>query len=161
MKKDYKFWILSAAASIIFGAVIFLALCLVCRYWMSGYIAGLPVEENARVVWRLLGGAVGFTSAMWFMTLRVRKKDRQDSENALEAERERLRNIHGGNYTATLFELFDDNHNKESFTLYGERVRPGRGAGPMFILWRFLSVLCTFFAVVTCFVTLCMLLSVT
>lgn len=161
MKKDYKFWILSAITSIIFGLITFLAVCLLCRYWMSGYIAGLPEADNAPVVWRTLGGAIGFTSAMWFMTLRVRKKDKRDTENALEAERERLKNIHGGNYAASLFDLFDDNRNMESFTIYGERVRPGRGAGPMFVLWRFLSVLCTFFAVVTCFVTLCMLLSVT
>lgn len=161
MKRDYKFWILSAASSIIFGAVIFLAVCLLCRYWMSGYISEIPEAEIARVVWRVLGGAIGLTCAMWFMTARVRKKDKCDAENALEAERERLRNIHGGNYTATLFELFDDNHNKESYTIYGERVRPGRGAGPMFILWRFLSVLCTFFALTTCLITVCMLLSVT
>ena len=76
-------------------------------------------------------------------------------EERLKAQTERYA------YTASLFDMIDDEGNKEFFTLYGNKVKPGEDYGPGYIALRMAALICMFFTIGTGLIMVCMLLSVT
>ncbi|MGM9937358.1 MAG: hypothetical protein ACI38A_08440 [Candidatus Ornithomonoglobus sp.] len=161
MKRGYKFWILNVITAILLGLAIWGLSSLICIAVTHQYLNEPELVQTARAARMFMGIALALTAWLWYMTIVLHRCHKKDEVRAKELERAHTASQkQRGAYTATLYDMIDDNGGKEFFTIYGEKVRSGAGEGPVCTLFRLLAILCTMFTITICIIVICMMMSV-
>ncbi len=152
----------TVSISVIIGGLVFLAVYFAGRFMTYAYVHGTETEYVTKIVCLCLGGALGLSAFMWSMVIQVGMNAKKEMKKHMEFERERRREqMKRSPYAASLFDVIDDEGNKEFFTIYGSKVKPGEDLGPVYTALRMIALICTFFTVGAGLILVCMLMSVT
>ncbi len=152
----------TVSISVIIGGMVFFVVYFIGRFTTYAYVHGTETEYITKIVCLCLGGALGLSAFMWSMVVQVGMNAKKEMKKHMELERERRREMMKRSpYAASLFDVIDDEGNKEFFTIYGRKVKPGEDLGPVYIGLRMAALICTFFTIGAGLILVCMLMSVT